>query len=78
MAALNKTLDNQSGYIGVSMEEVNLIGKEGVASTVLRLSGKVQVDDKTYDAVSENGFIEKGTAVKIINYQTGQVYVVKL
>lgn len=76
--ALVKTLDNKSGYIGVSMDEVHLIGKEGVASTVLRLSGKVQVDGKTYDAVSEDGFIDKGTAVRIVNYQTGQVYVVKL
>ncbi len=76
--ALVKTLDNQSGYIGVSMQEVNLIGREGISSTVLRLSGKVQVDGKTYDAVSEDGFIDKGTPVKIINYQTGQVYVVKL
>ncbi len=76
--ALVKTLDNQSGYIGVSMEAKKLIGKEGVASTVLRLSGKVQIEGKTYDAVSEDGFIEKGTPVRIIRYETGQVYVVKI
>jgi len=38
----------------------------------------VQVDGKTYDAVSEDGFIEKGTPVRIIRYETGQVYVVKI
>ncbi len=75
--ALVKTLDNQSGYIGVSMEAKELVGKQGIASTVLRLSGKVQVEGKTYDAVSEDGFIEKGTLVEIIRYETGQVYVVK-
>lgn len=75
--ALVKTLDNQSGYIGVSMDAKELIGQQGVASTVLRLSGKVQVEGKTYDAVSEDGFIEKGTIVQIIRYETGQVYVVK-
>jgi len=75
--ALVKTLDNQSGYIGVSMDAKELIGQQGVASTVLRLSGKVQVEGKIYDAVSEDGFIEKGTIVQIIRYETGQVYVVK-
>jgi len=75
--ALVKTLDNQSGYIGVSMDAKELVGLQGVASTVLRLSGKVQVEGKTYDAVSEDGFIEKGTIVQIIRYETGQVYVVK-
>ncbi len=75
--ALVKTLDNQSGYIGVSMDAKELVGQQGVASTVLRLSGKVQVEGKTYDAISEDGFIEKGTIVQIIRYETGQVYVVK-
>lgn len=75
--ALVKTLDNQSGYIGVSMDAKELVGQQGVASTVLRLSGKVQVEGKIYDAVSEDGFIEKGTIVQIIRYETGQVYVVK-
>lgn len=75
--ALIKTLDNQSGYIGVPVEYKELKGKTGVATTVLRLSGKVQVDGKYYDAVSEDGFIEKGTKVKVIRYETGQLYVVK-
>jgi membrane-bound serine protease (ClpP class) len=75
--ALIKTLDNQSGYIGVPVELKELTGKTGVATTVLRLSGKVQVDGKYYDAVSEDGFIDKGTKVKIIRYETGQLYVVK-
>jgi len=75
--ALIKTLDNQSGYIGVPVEYKELKGKTGVATTVLRLSGKVQVDGKYYDAVSEDGFIEKGSKVKVIRYETGQLYVVK-
>lgn len=75
--ALDKTLDKSSGFIGVSMSPKELVGREGIASTVLKLSGKVRVDDKIYDAVSEDGFIEKGTRVSIIRYETGQLYVVK-
>jgi membrane-bound serine protease (ClpP class) len=76
--ALLKTLDNQSGYIGVPVENAETPGKEGIAYTVLKLSGKVQIDNEIYDAVSEDGFIEKGTRVKVIKYETGQIYVIKI
>lgn len=75
--ALDKTLDNSSGFIAVSMTPKELVGQEGIASTVLKLSGKVKVGDKIFDAVSEDGFIEKGTKVSVIRYETGQIYVVK-
>ncbi len=74
--ALDKKLGNKEGYIGVSMEAGKLVGSVGAASTVLRPSGKVKIEEKTYDAVSMDGsFIEKGTAVKVIRYETGQIYV---
>lgn len=73
--ALNTTLDNEDGYVGVSMTEKDLVGKTGTATTVLRPSGKVEVDGIVHDAVSEQSFIEKGTKVKIVRYETGQIYV---
>ena len=74
--ALNTTMKNQDGYIGVSLDADNLVGKTGIASTVLRPSGKVKVDGKVYDAVSTNGaFIEKGENIVVVRYETGQVYV---
>ncbi len=76
--ALNTTLDNETGYIGVSLEGKNLVGKSGVATTVLRPSGKVEVDGSVYDAISEQSFIEKGTPVKVTRYETGQIYVTEL
>ena len=53
----------------------NLIGKEGVAATVLRPSGKVIIDGEYYDGVSESGFIEKGVKVTVIRFENAQVYV---
>lgn len=75
--ALETTMDNKSGYIAVSMKEAELIGKSGVAATVLRLSGKVKIEGVSYDALSEDGFIEKGTTVKVIRYEAGQIHVLK-
>lgn len=74
--ALNTTMANEAGYIGVPTAGADVVGMNGVASTVLRPSGKVKVAGKVYDAVSNNGvFIEKGTTVNIIRYEAGQVYV---
>ena len=75
--ALNKTMETSEGYIAVSMDEVALIGKIGTASTVLRPSGKVKIDGVTYDAISYQSFIEKGSSVKVLKYETGQIYVVQ-
>lgn len=53
----------------------SLIGKEGTASTVLRPSGKVLIDGEIYDGVSIQGFVEKGTPVKVVHFENAQVYV---
>ncbi|MCC8142613.1 MAG: nodulation protein NfeD, partial [Tannerellaceae bacterium] len=53
----------------------NLIGAEGVAATVLRPSGKVSIGGELYDGVSDSGFIEKGTPVKVIRFENAQIYV---
>ncbi|MCK4747706.1 MAG: NfeD family protein, partial [Bacteroidales bacterium] len=67
----------EDGFIGVETEQESLVGETGIAHTVLRPSGKVMIQDKLYDAKSEYGFIEKGNPVKVIRYETGQIYVVK-
>lgn len=65
------------GFIGVETQQMEMIGEMGVAHTVLRPSGRVMIQDKLYDAMSEYGFIERGESIKVIRYETGQVYVVK-
>ena len=67
----------EDGFIGVETEQLSLVGVNGVAHTVLRPSGMVRINEKVYDAKAEYGFIDKGEAVKVIRYETGQVYVVK-
>lgn len=75
--ALKTSMENASGYIGVPMEQKELIGKSGTAHTDLRPSGRVEVDGQIYDAVSDEGFIEKNSSVRIVKYETGQIYVVR-
>jgi membrane-bound serine protease (ClpP class) len=68
----------QEGFIGVETEQYTLVGELGVAHTVLRPSGRVMIHNKIYDAKAEYGFIEKGESIKVIRYETGQVYVIKV
>ena len=75
--ALKTSMENASGYIGVPMEQKELIGKSGTAHTDLRPSGRVEVAGQIYDAVSDEGFIEKNSSVRIVKYETGQIYVVR-
>ena len=73
--ALQKVQETNEGYIGVPTEQLSLVGKTGVTATDMRPSGKVQIEDTLYDAVAENGFIAKGKHVKVVKYETGQIYV---
>ena len=75
--ALQTTQDTDQGYISVDAEPKQFIGEVGTAETTLRPSGKVVLNNEVYDAVAEVGMIDKGEKVKVIRYNSGQLYVVK-
>lgn len=52
------------------------VGDSGVAFTPLRPSGKAKIEGKTYDVVTEGGFLEKGTMV-VISAISGNRLIVK-
>jgi membrane-bound serine protease (ClpP class) len=66
------------GFIGVDMSGKAMVGKTGVAATVLRPSGKVEIDGDFFDASSECGFINQGENVRVTRMETGQIYVRRL
>ena len=68
---------DQEGYISVSMEPVSVVGKTGTAATVLRPSGKVEIEGEYFDAISIKGMIEKGDEVVVKRYENFQLYVVR-
>lgn len=53
-------------------------GRQGVAVTGMRPSGKVRIDEELYDAVALHGYIEKGTPVRVVRSEHSQLYVVRL
>ncbi|MCB8999565.1 MAG: nodulation protein NfeD [Bacteroidales bacterium] len=76
--ALQETQKKEEGFTSADPLQQKLIGSEGVAYTVLRPSGKVEVLGDIYDAKSEFGFIEKGSKIVVTRYETGQLYVEKI
>jgi len=53
-----------------------LLGKVGVATTVLRPSGKMKIDDEIVDVVARDGFIESGANVTVTSVEGQRVVVV--
>ena len=76
--ALDASQPQSEGYVSFDSRQKELIGKTGMAYTVLRPSGKVEIEDEIYDAVSDIGFIEKGASVKVMRDEAGQLYVIKI
>jgi membrane-bound serine protease (ClpP class) len=62
---LNDTQDKSLGYT-VNTLSNTLIGKKGIASTVLRPGGKVIIEDQVYDAFTRGDYVEKGEAIEVI------------
>lgn len=75
--ALNTIQDTTQGYSSANIKMKDLLGKTGIAYTMLRPSGKIEIDDDVYDATALTGYIDKGEKIKVVKYETSQVFVVK-
>ena len=77
--ALDSSQSVEKGFIAVSSEYMDMVGREGVTVTILRPSGKVRIGEDDYDAVSlYNKFIERGTPVRVVKVENAQLYVVTI
>lgn len=71
-----KTVQNVTdGFVCVETSLFELKGKEGIAQTILRPAGKVLINGEVFDAVAENGYIEKGDKILVTKVEATQLYV---
>ncbi|HSV77551.1 MAG TPA: NfeD family protein [Bacteroidales bacterium] len=75
--ALAAVQETESGFTSANIQIKNIVGKTGMAFTILRPSGKVEIEGDIYDATAVTGFIDKGQQVRVVKYETSQVFVVK-
>ncbi len=76
--ALNTIQEKNKGFTSSDVIYKKMIGKIGVAHTILRPVGKVEIDDDIFDATAEMGYIEKGEKIIVTKYETSQLFVKKL
>jgi membrane-bound serine protease (ClpP class) len=58
-----------------NIEKVSLLGKTGTALSPLRPSGTARIDGRRIDVVAENGFIESGDTVVVVQIDGPRVVV---
>ncbi|MDA3819992.1 MAG: S49 family peptidase [Candidatus Delongbacteria bacterium] len=73
--ALDTTQQTEEGYISADNSWRDMIGKTGTALSDLRPSGKIEIDEKIYNAKAINGYIEQGSPVVVKRFETVQLYV---
>jgi len=77
--ALETSVKQSDGFVSFDTEkQKSLVGKTGIAHTVLRPSGKVMIGGEVYPAVAETGFIPRGTEIIVRREEQGQLYVVTI
>jgi membrane-bound serine protease (ClpP class) len=75
--ALSKTQNADEGYTSATETYKEMMGKTGIARTMLRPAGKVEIEGDIYDAVALTGYVEKGEHIKVVDYQNAQLVIKK-
>lgn len=69
------SLDMGKGGPDEKADANDLVGREGVAITALRPSGKGRFGNETLDIVTESEFVESGARVRIVAHQGSRILV---
>ena len=67
--------DADKGYSVAIPELFDLKGKQGIAATNLRPSGRVEIEEQSYDVVTQGDLIEMGEKIQVIEVQGNRVIV---
>lgn len=66
---LQGTQPSDEGYTVKDNTYEALIGQEGITITDLKISGRIEVNEEYYEAISTGGFVDAGTVVKVKDYR---------
>jgi membrane-bound serine protease (ClpP class) len=76
--ALETVQSSADGYTSADKDYLEMIGKTGIAHTMLRPAGKVKIGDTVYDATALTGYIDQGDKIEVVRYETTQLFVRKV
>jgi len=67
-----------TGHSNIAPAEASIIGKKGIALTRLNPTGKVVIDGQTYEAHSQDGYIEADQPVLVVAQDNFNLIIKKL
>jgi membrane-bound serine protease (ClpP class) len=67
-----------TGHSNIAPAEASIIGKKGSALTRLNPSGKVAIDGQTYEAHSQDGYIDADQAILVVAQDNFKLTIKKL
>ena len=76
--ALETVQEKEDGYTSADKTYTSMIGKNGIAKTIMRPAGKIMIDDEVYDATAESSYIDKGEEIIVTQYINSQLFVRKV
>ena len=74
---LSETLSKDKGYVSKDLH-TDLMYQRGQALSDLRPAGKVSINDRAYDVISEGEFIQKGEMVEVVSVSNNSLVVRKV
>lgn len=66
--ALMSSQEKKDGYVAVLQTE-DLVGRQGTANTILRPSGRIEIEGQIYDAYTRGEYVESGERVVVISQE---------
>jgi membrane-bound serine protease (ClpP class) len=76
--ALDTVQSSSEGYSTSDNGYREMVGKTGIAHTILRPAGKVKIGDDVFDATALTGYIDQGEKIEVVRYETTQLFVRKI
>jgi membrane-bound serine protease (ClpP class) len=76
--ALDTVQEKSAGYTSAYADYSIMVGRTGKTHSMLRPSGKVEIDDEYFDATAMSSYIDKGEEIEVVSYHTGQLFVRKV
>lgn len=59
----------------IERDKTVVVGDKGIAATIMRPSGFIEINGETYDGIAESNYITKGAAVEVVKVTGGKIIV---
>lgn len=65
--ALQDIQDQTQGYTSSIYKSKSMVGKRGISYTILRPSGRVEIEGDLYDAFTRGNYIDRGVNIEVVS-----------